>query len=139
MYSLGRGVAANHALALQHYHAAAKLGDSHAFNEIGVVYLAGEGVVFLTSSSANEDAHESDTLKGSFFTHYLVSGMLGAADTDAGPVAEQRSCLVGLVQPTRDDDRVGGRLEDFGETTRRRERRGLGQPLTDERELEQHL
>lgn len=42
--------------------------------------LAAEGVVFLTSTSANEDAQESDALKGSFFTHYLVSGMLGPAD-----------------------------------------------------------
>ncbi len=44
--------------------------------------LAGEGVVFLTSSSANEDAHESDSIRGSFFTHYFVSGLLGAADID---------------------------------------------------------
>jgi hypothetical protein len=42
--------------------------------------LAGEGTVFLTASAANEDAQESDEVKGSFFTHYLVSGLLGAAD-----------------------------------------------------------
>ncbi|HET7825490.1 MAG TPA: caspase family protein [Anaeromyxobacter sp.] len=42
--------------------------------------LAGEGAVFLTSSSASEDSQESDELKGSFFTHALVSGLLGAAD-----------------------------------------------------------
>jgi hypothetical protein len=42
--------------------------------------LAGEGVVFLTSSSSNEDAQESDEIRGSFFTHYLVSGLLGSAD-----------------------------------------------------------
>ncbi len=36
--------------------------------------LHGEGTVFLTASSANEDAQESDEIKGSFFTHYLVSG-----------------------------------------------------------------
>jgi hypothetical protein len=41
-----------------------------------------EGAVFLTSSAANEDAQESDALRGSFFTHYLVSGLLGAADSD---------------------------------------------------------
>jgi hypothetical protein len=45
--------------------------------------LAGEGMVLLTSASANEDAQESDALKGSFFTHYFVSGLLGAADADA--------------------------------------------------------
>ena len=43
--------------------------------------LAGEGTVFLTATSANEDAQESDEIKGSFFTHYLVSGLHGAADT----------------------------------------------------------
>jgi len=44
--------------------------------------LSGEGVVFLTSSSANEDAQESDEIRGSFFTHYFRSGLLGAADDD---------------------------------------------------------
>jgi hypothetical protein len=44
--------------------------------------LAGQGVVFLTSSSENEDAQESDEIRGSFFTHHLVSGLLGAADRD---------------------------------------------------------
>ena len=44
--------------------------------------LTEHGVVFLTSSAANEDAQESDALKGSFFTHYFVSGLVGAADTD---------------------------------------------------------
>ncbi len=44
--------------------------------------LSGEGAVFLTSTSANEDAQESSQLRGSFFTHYLVSGLLGAADSN---------------------------------------------------------
>jgi hypothetical protein len=44
--------------------------------------LDGQGVVFLTSSSENEDAQESDGLRGSFFTHYFVSGLMGAADFD---------------------------------------------------------
>lgn len=42
--------------------------------------LPGEGVAFLTSSAAGEDAQESDELRGSFFTHYFVSGLRGAAD-----------------------------------------------------------
>ncbi|MEM9487788.1 MAG: caspase family protein [Myxococcota bacterium] len=45
--------------------------------------LASEGMVFLTSSAADEDAQESDQLKGSFFTHYLVSGLVGAADRNS--------------------------------------------------------
>lgn len=44
--------------------------------------LPSDGVVFWTSSSANEDAQESEELRGSFFTHYLVSGLLGAADAN---------------------------------------------------------
>ena len=42
--------------------------------------LDGQGVAFLSSSSASEDAQESDALGGSFFTHYFVSGLMGAAD-----------------------------------------------------------
>jgi hypothetical protein len=45
-------------------------------------HLAGEGAVFWTSSAATEDAQESDEIRGSFFTHHLVSGLLGAADED---------------------------------------------------------
>ena len=44
--------------------------------------LPGDGLAFLTASSATEDAQESDELKSSFFTHALVTGMLGAADRD---------------------------------------------------------
>lgn len=45
--------------------------------------IGSEGVAFLTSSAAGEDAQESDALSGSFFTHYLVSGLRGAADENA--------------------------------------------------------
>jgi uncharacterized caspase-like protein len=38
------------------------------------------GHAFLTSSSADEAAQESDRIGGSFFTHFLVSGLRGAAD-----------------------------------------------------------
>lgn len=40
-----------------------------------------KGHAFLTSSSAEESAQESDRIGGSFFTHFLVSGLRGAADT----------------------------------------------------------
>jgi hypothetical protein len=39
-----------------------------------------KGSAFMTSSSSNEASQESDRLKGSFFTHYLISGLRGAAD-----------------------------------------------------------
>lgn len=39
-----------------------------------------KGYAFMTSSSFNEASQESDRLKGSYFTHYLTSGLRGAAD-----------------------------------------------------------
>jgi len=39
-----------------------------------------KGDAFMTSSSLNEASQESDAIKGSFFTHYLVIGLRGAAD-----------------------------------------------------------
>lgn len=41
-----------------------------------------EGYAILTSSAAGEESQESDELRGSFFTHHLVSGLRGAADGD---------------------------------------------------------
>lgn len=38
------------------------------------------GLAILTSSAEGEDSQESDLLAGSFFTHYLNSGLIGAAD-----------------------------------------------------------
>ncbi|MGC3999567.1 MAG: caspase family protein [Anaeromyxobacter sp.] len=38
------------------------------------------GQVILTSSSADEASQESDRIGASFFTHYLVTGLRGAAD-----------------------------------------------------------
>lgn len=40
------------------------------------------GHAFLSSSSATEAAQESDRLSGSFFTHYLIGGLRGAADAN---------------------------------------------------------
>lgn len=40
------------------------------------------GHAFLTSSSADEVSQEAGRIGGSFFTHALVSGLRGAADTD---------------------------------------------------------
>lgn len=44
--------------------------------------LPGQGMAFLTASAEHEDAQESDAIRSSFFTHALVSGLLGAADKD---------------------------------------------------------
>jgi hypothetical protein len=39
-----------------------------------------QGHAFLTSSSETEAAQESDRIGGSYFTHFLLSGLRGAAD-----------------------------------------------------------
>ena len=44
--------------------------------------LSAEGTAILTSSAAGEDSQESETLGGSFFTHFLASGLIGAGDTN---------------------------------------------------------
>ena len=45
--------------------------------------LPGSGLAYLTASSADEDAQESDEIQGSFFTQALVTALLGAADENA--------------------------------------------------------
>ncbi|MDR1248384.1 MAG: caspase family protein [Treponema sp.] len=42
---------------------------------------AAEGYAFLTSSTASETSQESDAIKSSYFTHSLLAGLRGAADT----------------------------------------------------------
>lgn len=39
-----------------------------------------EGLAVMTSSAVGEDSHESESLRGSFFTHHLLAGLAGAAD-----------------------------------------------------------
>ncbi len=41
------------------------------------------GAAIIAASTAAEEAQESSRLEGSFFTHYLVSGLRGAADQNA--------------------------------------------------------
>lgn len=41
-----------------------------------------KGHAFLTSSSADETAQESDRVGGSYFTHFFTTGLRGAADAD---------------------------------------------------------
>ncbi|HET6613835.1 MAG TPA: caspase family protein, partial [Kofleriaceae bacterium] len=41
-----------------------------------------EGYAFISSSSADEVAQESDRIGSSFFTHYFISGLRGAADAN---------------------------------------------------------
>jgi antitoxin component YwqK of YwqJK toxin-antitoxin module len=59
------------------------LGDP--FADVTDVHQA-EGEAWLTAASADEAAQESDKIRGSFFTHYLLSALRGAADQGDGVV-----------------------------------------------------
>ena len=52
-----------------------------AFDFVVQDEIATRGVAVITSSAENEDAQESDRLQGGVFTHHLVAGLIGAADT----------------------------------------------------------
>ena len=53
--------------------------------------LDAEGYAWITASSEDEQAQESDHIEGSFFTHYLVAGLRGAADNGDGSVSLQEA------------------------------------------------
>ncbi|HEY0706062.1 MAG TPA: caspase family protein [Polyangia bacterium] len=81
-----------------------------------------QGMVFWSSSSADEDAQESDALGGSYFSHHLVSGLRGSADRSgdrrvtlseayeyayARTVAETAETAAGAQHPTFSYDLKG--------------------------------
>lgn len=83
---------------------------------------AARGMVILTSSSADEDAQESDELGGSFFSHHFASGLLGGADSSgdgrvtlseayayayARTVADTAGTAAGVQHPTFSYDLAG--------------------------------
>jgi hypothetical protein len=84
--------------------------------------LAAEGVVFWTATAASEDAQESDAIKGSFFSLFLVSGLAGPADADndgtvttteaydyarAATLRASSRTLAGMQHPTFRDELAG--------------------------------
>lgn len=50
--------------------------------DVSVDETTAKGTVLLVSTRAGEPAQESDRLQGAVFTHYLLSGLRGAADHD---------------------------------------------------------
>ncbi|AGC43721.1 ActD-like protein [Myxococcus stipitatus DSM 14675] len=59
------------------------LKSAPAFDVSFLRQVGPQGRVFIASAGAHEVAQESDSLRGSFFTHHLISGLRGAADVDA--------------------------------------------------------
>lgn len=67
-----------------------------------------EGSVLLASSSGLENAHEAETLHGSFFTHHLVAGLRGAADqTGDGEVSVVEAFSYARERTVRDTALMG--------------------------------
>lgn len=53
-----------------------------AFDLVLTDNIDATGTAIVTSSSVGENSQESEEVAGSFFTHYLLSGLRGAADQD---------------------------------------------------------
>ena len=93
-----------------------------------------KGFAVMTSSSADEASQESERLRGSFFTHTLVSGLRGAADTSRdGRVTLERSLPVRIRRDPAPDRKDGRRAAasqlqhpDVGHRRRRAHRRAQG-------------
>jgi hypothetical protein len=88
-----------------------------AFDIVFSDTIDANGTAILTSSAAGEKSQESSRLEGSFFTHYLISGLLGTADFDQDrrvtlneiyqysynkTVAETSETMGGIQHPTYD-------------------------------------
>jgi hypothetical protein len=68
------------------------------------------GHAFLTASSADEAAQESDRIQGGFFTHYFLSGLRGAADASRdGRVTLAEAYQFSYNETLRRTEQGGGR------------------------------
>jgi Caspase domain len=66
-----------------------------------------EGTALVSSSSGLENAHEAEVLHGSFFTHHLVAGLRGAADSSHdGNVTLQEAFDYARERTVRDSARI---------------------------------
>jgi Caspase domain len=66
-----------------------------------------EGTALVSSSSGLENAHEAEALHGSFFTHHLVAGLRGAADSSHdGNVTLQEAFDYARERTVRDSARI---------------------------------
>jgi hypothetical protein len=70
------------------------------------------GHAFLTASSADEAAQESDRIQGGFFTHYFLSGLRGAADTSRdGRVTLAEAYQFSYGETLRRTELISGRAQ----------------------------
>lgn len=68
-----------------------------------------KGTAVITSSSVDETAQESDRLRGSFFTHALVTGLRGAADSSGdGRITLTEAYQYAFVNTLQRTERTSG-------------------------------
>src|SRR6185295_5417424 len=80
--------------------------------QVDLVPLTSEGTALLSSSSGLESAHEAEAIRGSFFTHHLVGGLLGAADRDGdGVVTLDEAFEYAKDQTVRDSARTAATVQ----------------------------
>jgi len=71
-----------------------------------IAALSSEGNVLVAASAGFEDAHEAEAVGGSFFTHHLAAGLLGAADRSGdGDVTVQEAYEYARERTVRDSAR----------------------------------
>jgi hypothetical protein len=80
--------------------------------EADIAALSSEGTVLVAASSGFENAHEAEALHGSFFTHHLTAGLLGAADRSAdGNITVQEAFEYARERTVRDSARYAPVLQ----------------------------
>jgi hypothetical protein len=77
-----------------------------------VAALTSEGTVLVAASSGFENAHEAEAVRGSFFTHHLTAGLLGAADrSEDGNITVQEAFEYARERTVRDSARYAPVLQ----------------------------
>jgi hypothetical protein len=74
-----------------------------ALDPVDLLNVTTEGTALVASSAGLENAHETDEMRGSFFTHHLTAGLLGAADRNTdGQVTLQEAFAYAKERTVRD-------------------------------------
>jgi hypothetical protein len=80
--------------------------------EADIAALTSEGTVLVAASSGFENAHEAEAMHGSFFTHHLTAGLLGAADRSGdGNITVQEAFEYARERTVRDSARYAPVLQ----------------------------
>lgn len=85
------------------------LAAAETFELPALSALSSEGSVLISSSSGVENAHESEQLRGSFFSHHFMAALLGAADqTGDGEISLNEAFDYAKQLTIRDTTRLAG-------------------------------